>query len=291
MKKILLFVIFIFNINYGCFIIEGKGIEGEFGVRSEGLGGAFTAIANDIEGLFYNPAGLIDAKMSALSFGYGKYISNINRAFLGIIYMSSSYTIAGCMNYSYLKLPQTDGFGLPLSSYVAGDYLNGYAGFGTKIIDMISTGITLKYLRKRIGFVTKSFMIGDVGFLIKKIVNIGITFQNIGESLLKRNLNAPPLIFRVGISKYFEWVDFLLSSEYVIEKNNYSYYSLGMELSPFAYLVVRSGINFEDRDVSYHLGGSVEVDYKRIGTSLFINYSISIYSISIDHLFSISLTL
>ena len=75
------------------FLLPGRG-WGDFddtglGARAIGLGGAYTALADDIYALYYNPAGLAALSKAQCATEYGKLYmgldddSNISRSFLG----------------------------------------------------------------------------------------------------------------------------------------------------------------------------------------------------------------
>lgn len=54
------------------------------GDRAAGMGGAFTALANDTSGMYYNPAGLVDAQAKSLSASVNAYYS-LSKKYSGVI--------------------------------------------------------------------------------------------------------------------------------------------------------------------------------------------------------------
>jgi hypothetical protein len=55
------------------FSFQGIDMIGDFGVRSSGMGDAYTAVSGDISSLYFNPAGLADISKNQLSVGGGLY--------------------------------------------------------------------------------------------------------------------------------------------------------------------------------------------------------------------------
>ncbi|MCH8285550.1 hypothetical protein IIB79_03385, partial [candidate division KSB1 bacterium] len=65
------------------------------GARPIGLGGAFSAVANDGNAIFWNPAGLSLIKQNEVSFMYNKWFMDMSYSFFGItLPVSSKYTIS-----------------------------------------------------------------------------------------------------------------------------------------------------------------------------------------------------
>src|SRR3990172_5369825 len=65
------------------------------GARAMGLGGSFTAIANDVSSLYWNPAGITNIPEFSLSVSHTEWFADISHDFAGIVYpLSSSDIIA-----------------------------------------------------------------------------------------------------------------------------------------------------------------------------------------------------
>ncbi|MCP5496600.1 MAG: hypothetical protein H7A23_18790 [Leptospiraceae bacterium] len=58
---------------YDMLFLDYQSITGLYGSRSSGLGGAFTAVADDPSGAYYNPAGLIFSPNDSLSISGNAY--------------------------------------------------------------------------------------------------------------------------------------------------------------------------------------------------------------------------
>ncbi|MBN1970588.1 MAG: type IX secretion system membrane protein PorP/SprF [Candidatus Delongbacteria bacterium] len=70
--KIALILISVFTLAAGQF---GSGLQE--GARQEGMGGAFTGLADDGEAVVYNPAGLVNIKHFEAMFSYARHLENI----------------------------------------------------------------------------------------------------------------------------------------------------------------------------------------------------------------------
>ena len=139
------------------------------GIRPLGMGGAFTAVADDINSIFYNPAGLANLPI----FGYSAGDQDLNRE-----ESNQGYNLLnlGPICYaSWLKKDLT-GNTADLSAY----------GFGRKGTRGMLWGLTYKNVRWNTGFGWSS----DVGLLINILpeVSVGILAQDVAQD---RNLDTP----------------------------------------------------------------------------------------------------
>ena len=65
------------------------------GARAMGLGGTFTAIANDVSTIYWNPAGITNLKTTSIGFTHTQWFADISHDFAGVtIPISSSDFLA-----------------------------------------------------------------------------------------------------------------------------------------------------------------------------------------------------
>jgi len=116
LHKFIVFYLFLFFI-YPLFSDEYHNVNGFFGERASGMGGAFSAISDDASGAFYNPAGL-------------SFIANTN------------YTI-NASTYQSKKLDNQNYFGPGLNyTQTSRNYLPNFVGFVEKS-DYFTYGFTI----------------------------------------------------------------------------------------------------------------------------------------------------
>ncbi|MFP4662717.1 MAG: hypothetical protein ACLFPF_11030 [Halanaerobiales bacterium] len=87
------------------FLITNPGVEAsQLTARSYGMGGAFTAVADDVEAILYNPAGITDNGYVGLDFNMGMNILNVDE-------LEKVRDIADSNSYEYIneKIDDIDG--------------------------------------------------------------------------------------------------------------------------------------------------------------------------------------
>ena len=60
------------------------------GARAMGLGGSFTALANDVSTLYWNPAGITNLGGFSFAVRHTEWFANISHDFAGVVYPLSS---------------------------------------------------------------------------------------------------------------------------------------------------------------------------------------------------------
>ncbi len=131
-----------FTLVYGAFLDPGCG------ARPTGMGGAYTALSNDADGIFWNPAGIVRASRMQATFMYAQ-------PFMGLeFYAGESKTNLG-MNYGSFIYPLgkygTMGFGLT-NVYVTDIYKESVYALSYAISGSELTNIFKKFQPKKKGF-------------------------------------------------------------------------------------------------------------------------------------------
>ncbi len=202
------------------------------GARSTAMGGAYVALANDGNAMFYNPAGMAQIKLNNISF------SNVNW-FLDSQIQDATVIVSGAekgnfglsvraLNYGEIDvttISNPEGTGeqfTPIDLSVAFTY-------SRYITDKFSIGATAKYIQQKIWNESALGFAVDLGMLYRtdfKNLTIGMSILNFGtdmqlsgddlrepidldpingnndriEAFLGTDEWALPLIFRVGIA-------------------------------------------------------------------------------------------
>lgn len=68
------------------------------GARAVGLGGAFSALADDVTAIHWNPAGLGQLEKNEASLSYNAYFADTSAQFLGYAHHAENCTFAGAVN-------------------------------------------------------------------------------------------------------------------------------------------------------------------------------------------------
>lgn len=192
------------------------------GVRAAGMGGAFTAVANDASAVFYNPAGLAEV---GLGYTYGSLDSQqTNNEF----------------NYSLLKLGFL-GYSEGKVTSPAGDEIAFSAlGFGNRL-GWISWGTNYKALDWTLSGVKDNGWTADFGLLMRITpqLKIGVVAQDV----LTTKSRLAPASLRLGVGfKPFDG-QVLLAADAEIYRSQPNYGHLGLEANIVKGLAVRAGID------------------------------------------------
>jgi len=174
------------------------------GARSQGMGGAFTAVADDVNALTWNPAGL--ALLTDPQFGYLRmlYLSDIAYNFGGaaVPVPLGENTLglgAGIINLG-ATFDSTNGLQPSVTTGENAFFLS--AAYRLK--DLVSFGVTGKYIMRDIAGYQGSAFGGDVGVLVTPPgsgVRIGAGVFNLGQEVLFVSAaDQLPMMVRLGIA-------------------------------------------------------------------------------------------
>ncbi len=210
-----------------------------WGARPVGMGGAFTAIADDSNAPLYNPAGLVQVQWNELSAMYSRLFSNLtlysgntntggdtvhlDQSYLSYVSRASKYGSFGLSwaNFNTTSLYREDTVMLSYAHYL-GDVI-------PVLDDQVSVGVNLKYLRRAVtldaatvndpvfaGGDSRSAYTADVGVLWKPDQGpyegwrLGLTAQNLTQPDVGfKDKDQVPIEWRLGTayqSKQMPWL-------------------------------------------------------------------------------------
>jgi len=183
----------------------GLILDTPVGARAIAMGEAYTAQADDVSSLYWNPAGIALLNQSQASFMY-------NQSFQGLNYQNGAVAtplenggIGGSI--SYLSFGQINGF--DTSRNPTGD-VNAYSGVATVgggfLLGPLSLGLNMKTVRAQLADVSATGVVGDVGGIwtlqhevYGGTLRLGATVRNWGTGLKFIDQNDPfPLQWRLG---------------------------------------------------------------------------------------------
>jgi Uncharacterised protein family (UPF0164). len=159
------------------------------GPRAVGMGGAFTATANDITSLYWNPAGAARVGGSAATFSHTKWFADINFNYAAAMLSLGDWgTIGGSVTYldygetEITTIREPEGTG---ATYGAKDMAMGLS-YSMNLTDRFSIGGTVKYVQQKIWNTSASTVAFDVGVLFLSEIyglRIGATISNFGGDM------------------------------------------------------------------------------------------------------------
>ena len=170
------------------------------GSRPLGMGGAFVALADDANGIYWNPAGLVQMKRQEALFMHGLYggISAINFDYLAYVY-PMPYSAVG-VGWSTVGVTLEEGDGQSFNtSRMSEDMYYLSLGLNPALFgnDTLTVGATLKRLTIDTRFEGGSGMGFDFGALFRPFqwAQVGLMLRNVATDVRNEKL---PTTFRVG---------------------------------------------------------------------------------------------
>lgn len=275
------------------------------GSRPLGMGEAFTAGTDDINSIYYNPAGLGTIRYPVLSIMHQELIldsrfENISAAF------PLFYGFMGVSN-SVFWVPPFDKIDVDGNKTGTVNFYNACftLAYGQSL-GFMEVGGSVKYIHQKIDTLTLHSAAVDFGVMkrlymyspfdapIRNFV-LGMSLQNIGTKAKDDEL---PRLMRMGASYYpTRWFGLNLDlMQYFIDTSDlydFTYgfeeslrANLGMELSYFNIIALRAGYRFNDSG-TYSLGMGFNYAVKDVGFSIDASYSDTgifgpVYSFSIS---------
>jgi len=251
------------------------------GGRALGMGEAYTTLAEDITGIYWNPAGLANITKMQVILNHYEYIADLNYDFGALaIPVRGVGTIGAFIGFlgmpdierTTIQFPNGTGEKVSANSFVAG------LSYARSLTDRFTIGGSAKYIRETIWHSTAEGFAFDVGVFYRSFfrnIKIGMSITNFGtdmqmqgrDMLIQHDINDNfegnnenigghldadryplPILFRVGISANIA-EDFLKLGDYdwivavdaVHPNDNKEYLSTGTEVRIYDMISLRSG--------------------------------------------------
>jgi hypothetical protein len=270
------------------------------GPRATGMGGAFTAVANDATTSFWNPAGLSRIPRNEFTVSTAEWLVGSRTNWVGLAFKFDDDNAIGIsinqLDYGEEEITtveQQNGTG----QFWSASDLAVSLSYSRNLTDRFSIGGTVKYISENISDVSATGFGVDVGLLFytqleglslgMNISNFGTEMQLDGKSLLQpididpanagNNSNISgqlltdqwplPLTFSVGVA--YEVINnedwrLTLAGDALIPNNQSTYGNLGMEITYANLVSLRGGYNSvakEDAQEGLTAGVGVQYDF------------------------------
>jgi len=255
-------------------------------VRAAGMGEAYCAVADDIESIFWNPAGLIHLDGTALTFSHINMPADVQFNTAAAAKKINANTVLGLhllamntddMPVRTIFMPEGTG-----ENFICYDIVIG-GSWAQRLHDRFIFGMNLRFVTSALEDSKYNGFLADVGTLYEtalRSMKIGISVQNFGPDIDysgtypdyrdqgRRNRAAPqesgytaappPTIYRLGLSAdFFDMTgivkpacfDALMAIEMSHPNDNRERLNFGVEMKYLNTLIVRGGYKLRYKNV------------------------------------------
>jgi hypothetical protein len=267
MKKVI-FLSIVIVISFGIIVWASRIVFGEntgasflkigVGARAIGMGSAFCAIADDVNAVHWNPAGISQVSQQAVSAMHTQWITDISYDFVGYLYPSKIGTFGGSLIYlSQGKLEGRDENREVTGEFEASDIaLTLSYGRALPVWNKatVRIGANLKLISQKIEIEQASGVAIDLGLLIRpnslKSIQFGVSLQNLGPqmSFISEGYNLP-LTMVAGAGYGIGGVTLALDIKQQIHEGRTDL-CIGTEYLPIESLALRAGYLMNILEVS-----------------------------------------
>jgi hypothetical protein len=179
------------------------------GGRALGMGGAYTALADDANALYWNPSGLAKLDKREFTASHAELFESTRLDFLAYAHPTSQGTFAAGLTYlSQGKIEGRDSLGRPTAGYDASDAAMS-AGYARKL-EIAEVGATMKYIRSHIGSAEAQTFAVDLGArrefegMGRGKLALGAALRNLGPGL-KYQAERSDLPLRLAIGAGYKF--------------------------------------------------------------------------------------
>jgi hypothetical protein len=234
------------------------------GPRAIAMGGAFVAVADDANAIYWNPAGLRQLGGTALTAQYSNFIDTVNYNYFAAATPLGNDAAIGLAG----KLLTTgneqvvDANGNLTGATFNENYSDFDVAAALKINYFLDVGIVGKYITKTLASTTASTFAVDLGVLYRTPIahlTAGMDLQNIGPGLKFVDV-ADPLPFNVKVGAAYKMFDdnFTLAMDFNFPTDNDPSVSLGGEYWYMNTLVGRFGYQLQGSFDQNQLGNGAK---------------------------------
>jgi len=280
--KLIIFILLAIGFSLPACFAKGRGTTGAnflkmaVGARPLGMGGAFVAVADDANTIWWNPAGVATTKHKEMTLMHNEMGEDIRYQFLA--YNQPLRKLRGGLggSISYLSVSNIQGYSpggvktKKLRTYDLGISLC----YGLRIVPSVSGGINFKFIAEKLADKKASTCALDIGGLWKTPVSglqLGFNIQNLGGGLkFIQERSSLPLNGKLGCAYEFEF--FGTKSIVAMDVNIPVDYSVfvngGVECKIYDLIALRAGFKSKD-DLSSGLRLGIGIG----GKNLVVDYS------------------
>lgn len=212
--KLIISILFVsVRIIYSANVTDKSGTAGfaflkiSQGARACAMGECYTGLSNDVNAMYWNPAGISQINGSELTASYTLWLESINKCNIGYVHPKFSFGTLG-LNINYVSVPiekrtvETDDTYDSISVYnMAINFV-----WAKKFTSKLSLGVGMKYIIENLDAQQLNGIVIDLAGLYKidDSFTAGVSLQNLGTQigvLDVKDYDPLPLLLRAGVAK------------------------------------------------------------------------------------------
>ncbi len=237
--------------------------------RVAGMGETFTAVADDENALFYNPAGLANIGKGAVGLNHTQWFEDIRMDNL-IAGYNFDRKLGVALSVAHMWMPALEGkdvFGNPTGDVnVSSSVIN--LGLGYKIHPAFYVGLGVKYFQDNLAGFSASGLALDAGFYMYTALrglSFGFAVQNIGGDIQYDEAREElPLTYRAGLAYKVPGTDLRIAADASKSLDTDYNFSAGVEYVLMNTFSLRVGNQFKNNmgfQPGYGAGFNFEQSY------------------------------
>jgi len=248
LTRIIVFIIFILILHTNIFAAGRSRAEFlciDTGGRPAGMAGAFSAVSDDVNGIFYNPAGLGWMEETQITFQHNAGLEDISQNYAAGAYKLDIGVLGISVNY--FNLGKMTGRASQVDNPYTFDasQMATTLSLGKRLGPSFAVGAGLKTIQEKIEDESSSGWAVDFG-LIKQMneYRFGVLVQNLGpEMRFIEKREDLPSTFKIGVARNFQKLIVAFDGNFPME--NSAYYSFGFEYQLIDILSIRGGYQLD----------------------------------------------
>lgn len=278
MKRIIAGLLIGLNMVMLCTFAHAAGrTQGEFlklavGAKPAAMGGTFVGIADTVDALYWNPAGLAQLEKREAALSHLDYVAGIYYEHAAYAQKVGGGVLAAGVNYLYTEDEYRDDNGNKGSRFTDYNALVSIA-YAHSVTENILCGATLKTLSMKYDTEEEKGVCADAGVLVTVCdqVKVGAVLQNMGTQIKFKNDDEVPLPITLRVGTSYTCCNKLTAGvDAALVYKGETIVSVGGEYKVMQCLPIRAGYRF--REGGNRLGG---FDGVSLGLGLTVkNYTI-----------------
>lgn len=158
------------------------------GARPQGMGGAFSAVADDVSASYWNPAGLAFLQKQEVTFTHLQFIESIKSEYVAYALPLKKIKSTLSAAFTYLNLGDFDKRDASGASLGSGSLsaMAASAGYSIMLTPQFGAGVNAKYVQQDLDVETGSGVAFDAGLLFHLMperLSLGAAISNVGGKI------------------------------------------------------------------------------------------------------------